>query len=126
MPYAIGLESRREAPNGSRSIFPSVLPQTDRRIEDAVYSTAGSRDIFHGPTLLYAFSDGEICVLENHGYLLAEVAMRRHAADLVDSWPAPRLPTRVGWTRRRRVARSQTARVPESSPTTADLLAGSN
>src|SRR5262245_25659255 len=39
-----------------------------------------------------AFSEGEICVLENHGYLLAEVAMRRHAARLVESWPAPNVP----------------------------------
>lgn len=40
-----------------------------------------------------AFSEGEICVLENHGYLLAEIAMRRHAARLVQGeWPPPRVP----------------------------------
>jgi NTE family protein len=30
-----------------------------------------------------AFSDAEIKVLENHGYLICEAAVRRHAADLV-------------------------------------------
>jgi NTE family protein len=40
-----------------------------------------------------AFSDGEIAVLENHGYLLAEIAVREHAADLVAGpWPAPSVP----------------------------------
>lgn len=40
-----------------------------------------------------SFSDGEICVLENHGYILAEVGMRRHAARLVQGeWPAPAVP----------------------------------
>jgi NTE family protein len=40
-----------------------------------------------------AFSDGEICVLENHGYLLAEIAMRTHAKELVEGpWPEPQVP----------------------------------
>ena len=40
-----------------------------------------------------AFSPGEACVLENHGYLLAEIAMRRHAARLVQgAWPPPSVP----------------------------------
>ena len=40
-----------------------------------------------------SFSEGEIRVLENHGYLLAEVAMRTHAKELVDGpWPDPQVP----------------------------------
>jgi NTE family protein len=40
-----------------------------------------------------AFSEGEICVLENHGYLLAEIAMRRHAAGLAEgAWPPAQVP----------------------------------
>lgn len=40
-----------------------------------------------------AFSEAEICVLENHGYLLAEIAMRRHASHLVQGgWPPPQAP----------------------------------
>ena len=40
-----------------------------------------------------AFSEGEICVLENHGYLLAEIALRTHASELVAGpWPEPRVP----------------------------------
>lgn len=35
-----------------------------------------------------AFSDGEIGILENHGYLLAEAAAERHLADLLDIRPA--------------------------------------
>jgi NTE family protein len=34
-------------------------------------------------TDLDAFSDAEQAVLENHGYLMAEAALRRHAADLI-------------------------------------------
>ena len=39
-------------------------------------------------TDLDAFSDAEIAVLENHGYLMAEAAIQRHAPDLVRQ-PAP-------------------------------------
>jgi NTE family protein len=40
-----------------------------------------------------AFSEGETWVLENHGYLLAEIAMRRHAARLVQgAWPPAQVP----------------------------------
>lgn len=40
-----------------------------------------------------AFSDGEIAVLENHGYIMAEIGMRRHAAGLVEGeWPPPQVP----------------------------------
>jgi NTE family protein len=34
------------------------------------------------------FSEGEIAVLENHGYLMAEIALQRHARGLVEGdWP---------------------------------------
>jgi len=37
---------------------------------------------------LDVFSEGEIAVLENHGYLMADIAMRRHVEDLHDGeWP---------------------------------------
>jgi NTE family protein len=39
------------------------------------------------------FSDAEIAVLENHGYFMADVALARHASDLIgDAPPAPRPP----------------------------------
>ncbi|HEX6701042.1 MAG TPA: patatin-like phospholipase family protein [Gaiellaceae bacterium] len=42
-----------------------------------------------------AFSDAEIFVLENHGYALAEIAMRRHARRLVaGAWPPAQVPHR--------------------------------
>lgn len=44
-------------------------------------------------TDLDAFSRAEICILENHGYLLAEAAVRTHAGDLVpDPWPPCQVP----------------------------------
>ena len=39
-------------------------------------------------TDLDAFSAAEIAVLENHGYLMAEAAVRRHAPALIAA-PAP-------------------------------------
>ena len=41
---------------------------------------------------LDAFSDGERAVLENHGYLMAEIAIQRHASDLVRQDVPPRVP----------------------------------
>jgi NTE family protein len=41
---------------------------------------------------LDVFSDGEQAVLENHGYLMAETALRSHAPDLVAGGPEPRPP----------------------------------
>jgi NTE family protein len=42
---------------------------------------------------LDVFSDGEVAVLENHGYAMAELAMRTHAGGLVgDDVPPPRPP----------------------------------
>jgi NTE family protein len=36
-----------------------------------------------------AFSEAEVAVLENHGYLLAEAAVRRHVPGLLPPDPAP-------------------------------------
>jgi NTE family protein len=45
---------------------------------------------------LDAFSEGEIGVLENHGYLIAEAAVRRHAAALATE-PAPLVVPHPDW-----------------------------
>ena len=54
---------------------------------------------------LDVFSEGEISVLENHGYLIADVAVRRHAAHLV-SEDAPLEPPHPDWLDERRAARA--------------------
>lgn len=42
---------------------------------------------------LDVFSEGEIAVLENHGYVMAEIALKRHASSLVDGdWAEARVP----------------------------------
>jgi NTE family protein len=41
---------------------------------------------------LDAFSEGEIAVLENHGYLIAETAIRRHAPELATESPPLEVP----------------------------------
>ena len=42
---------------------------------------------------LDSFSEGEIGVLENHGYLMAELAVQRHAADMISGGaPPPSVP----------------------------------
>lgn len=43
------------------------------------------------------FSDAESAVLQNHGYLLAEAAMRCHAPDLIDANPPPAKPPFPDW-----------------------------
>lgn len=43
-------------------------------------------------TDLDAFSEGEIAVLENHGYLLAETAVKRWLPDLITTDAAPAIP----------------------------------
>ncbi|MGA7615285.1 MAG: patatin-like phospholipase family protein [Thermoanaerobaculia bacterium] len=43
-------------------------------------------------TDLDAFSEGECAVLENHGYLLADAALRRHLPEMVAGAPSPRVP----------------------------------
>jgi NTE family protein len=60
----------------------------------AGYSAELSRDVIAEiRTDLDAFSDAEAAVLENHGYLLADAALRRHVPGLLpDPLPAPVLP----------------------------------
>jgi NTE family protein len=41
---------------------------------------------------LDVFSEGERAVLENHGYLMADIATRSHAPELADGGPPPRVP----------------------------------
>lgn len=42
---------------------------------------------------LDVFSPGEIAVLENHGYQMAEIALAKHGRSLVEGdWPEPRVP----------------------------------
>lgn len=55
------------------------------------YSKALARDLIANiRTDLDTFSDGERAVLENHGYFLADVAVRRHVSQLMPA-PAPQL-----------------------------------
>jgi NTE family protein len=58
------------------------------------YSTELIREVISQIRIDFdAFSEAEIAVLENHGYLLAEIAVRRHAGKLVDGpWPRPKVP----------------------------------
>jgi hypothetical protein len=46
-------------------------------------------------TDLDAFSDAEAAVLENHGYLMVDAAIRRHVGDLLPQVPAPLPPLRI-------------------------------
>mgnify|MGYP003575973089 FL=1 len=57
-----------------------------------------ARDLISNiPTDLDTFSDGERAVLENHGYFLADVAVRRHVKPLVPQ-PLPALrPPHPDW-----------------------------
>jgi NTE family protein len=90
--------------------FTTTDPETGRAVMDGTYwavSSARSRYIptdsqGYSKTLardvianirtdLDAFSDGERAVLENHGYFLADVAVRRHVSQLM---PAPAPPLR--------------------------------
>ena len=41
---------------------------------------------------LDVFSDGERAVLENHGYLMADAALRSHVRELAAGWPEPSVP----------------------------------
>jgi NTE family protein len=43
------------------------------------------------------FSEGEIAVLENHGYLMAEIAVQRHAGGLVADGAPPARPPHPEW-----------------------------
>lgn len=44
-----------------------------------------------------AFSDAEIAVLENHGYFLADAAVRQHAKELIAPDPLPFTPPHPDW-----------------------------
>jgi NTE family protein len=61
-----------------------------------VYSDELIREVISQIRIDYdAFSAAESAVLENHGYLLAEIAVRTHAATLVAGpWPPPQVPHR--------------------------------
>jgi NTE family protein len=52
---------------------------------------------------LDVFSEGERAVLENHGYLMAETAVRSHASQLAPEAPEPRPPF-PGWLDERKAA----------------------
>ena len=61
-----------------------------------------SKDLAHGTigeirTDLDAFSDAEDAVLENHGYLLADVAVSIHAPELLPERPPAPSPPRSDW-----------------------------
>lgn len=54
------------------------------------YSKAFATEVIAGiRTDLDAFSDAEAAVLENHGYLLADTALKTHAASLLPANPPP-------------------------------------
>lgn len=52
---------------------------------------------------LDVFSEGEIAVLENHGYLIAETAIRRHAPELATK-PPPLVIPHPEWMDEKRAA----------------------
>jgi len=64
----------------------------------AGYSKALAREVVAEiRTDIDAFSDAEAAVLENHGYFLAEAALRRHAAALLPESPAPAVAPHPDW-----------------------------
>ena len=56
-------------------------------------------------TDLDAFSDAEAAVLENHGYLLADAALRKHVSSLLPASPPPLKVPHPDWMDEARVAR---------------------
>jgi NTE family protein len=48
-------------------------------------------------TDLDSFSDAEAAVLQNHGYFLADTAIKKHAAALLPRTPPPLLPPLPDW-----------------------------
>jgi NTE family protein len=63
-----------------------------------VYSDDLIRDVVSQVRIdLDKFSQGEIAVLENHGYAMAEIAVRRHAGHLVDGHAPPPDPPHPDW-----------------------------
>ena len=55
---------------------------------------------------LDVFSEGEMSVLENHGYLMAEIAVQRHVPGLVAAGAPPAKPPNPEWMERERAARA--------------------
>lgn len=65
---------------------------------DAGYSGEVIADVISQVRIdLDVFSDAEIAVLENHGYLMAEVALSRHAPELLGPAPPPPRPPHPDW-----------------------------
>jgi NTE family protein len=70
--------------------FPSAYPH---KPEVPVYPDALVRDAIAPIRIdLDVFSAGEQAVLENHGYLMAEIALRSHVPALAEDGPAPSVP----------------------------------
>jgi NTE family protein len=62
------------------------------------YSKALAREVVAEiRTDLDAFSDAEAAVLENHGYFLADAALRRHAPALLSERPSPAVAPHPDW-----------------------------
>jgi len=80
-----GIASRPASYEHDASAYdPSLPAYSERLIQDFIAPIRIDLDVF---------SPGEIAVLENHGYLMAEIALRRHASQLVDGdWPQPKVP----------------------------------
>ena len=71
------------------------------------YSLALARDIIASVRTDYdAFSDAEAAVLENHGYLLADAAMRAHVPQLGLNPPPPLAIPHPAWMRERDVRKA--------------------
>lgn len=62
---------------------PDVPVYSDELVRDAIAPIRIDLDVF---------SAGERAVLENHGYLMAEIAIRSHASELAPDGPPPRVP----------------------------------
>lgn len=73
---------------------PAVEPYDDDLIHDPISQVRIDLDVF---------SDGERAVLETHGYLMAEIAVRSHAAGLIRRDAEIRLPYGEEWLDPRRV-----------------------
>jgi NTE family protein len=75
--------------------------------DTAGYSKAIARDLIANiRTDLDTFSDGERAVLENHGYFLADVAIRRHVSALMPDPPPALRPPHPDWLDETRVKRA--------------------
>jgi NTE family protein len=75
-----GIDSK---PTNYEHSDPNVQPYSDGLIADVISQVRIDLDVF---------SDAEIAVLENHGYLMAEIAIKRHAAQLVADVAPARVP----------------------------------